>query len=103
MSFPIQLFRKGGPYGRGAKAYSVAGAETPEQAEMLIAKGWHPDKAKAIGVAKKSAPKLDDVPAPEPELTGREQLEAKADELGIEYRSNWKDETIARKIKEALA
>lgn len=33
----------------------------------------------------------------------REQLDARAEELGISTRSNWKDETVAEKIAEAEA
>ena len=97
MSYPIQLFRKGGPYGRGARSYSVAGAADAGQAEALIEKGWHVTLDQALGATQVAAHTLVE------EVSPRAELEAKATDLGIEFRSNWKDETIAKKIREALA
>lgn len=88
MTYPKQLYRKGGPYGLGAKAYSVAGCDNAEQEAKLVAGGWHETLDAALGL--------------EQEAFTREELEEKAKELGVSFNARTKDETLVNRIAEAL-
>ena len=65
-----------------------------EEVKSHIENGW--------SMTTNEAKNLDVIEADLDEAPTRSELEEKADELGISYRSNTKDETIAKKIEEAL-
>ncbi len=64
------------------------------EVDKHIESGWSmtTDEAKNLDVIDAD---IDDEPT-------RKEIEAKADELGVSYRANTKDETILKKIEEAL-
>lgn len=73
-------------------------AEEGEESELdaALADGWFPSPAEAkAGVVDETG---DDTTPPT-----REELEAKATELGIEFTKRTKDETLLEKIEAALA
>lgn len=94
--FPLMVFKSGGPYGRGRKAYSVGCARDAGELDKMLSRGWRKTKAEALG----------EKPAKEPEKElepTRAELEQKADELGIRHDKRMKDETITARIEEALS
>ena len=106
MSYPKQMFRAGGPYGRGDRRYSVTACVDEEQERALAAKGWHSDKDAAFGsvaaedvieAAEELEEAIDEITPPT-----RDELEQKAKELDVSFNSRTKDETLAKRIAEAL-
>jgi uncharacterized protein YmfQ (DUF2313 family) len=72
--------------------YIIVDADEEGAIDQALADGWHLTTDEAKGVVSEVDPE-----------TTRDELEAKAKELGITPQSNMKDATIAKKIKEALA
>ncbi len=95
MKQATMVYRHPGKHKIGREMYDQkvveAHAEEDEESELVtaLADGWFatPDEAR-YG--------LDDTPP------SREELEAKATELGISFRSNTHDDTLATKIADAL-
>ena len=105
--FPTILYRTPGPHKKPrGKSYAFKGAADKESFDALIAKGWsasyedaliaaQPLKPKAKAVEK--AAEIDEVSAPT-----REELEAKAKELGVSFNTRTSDITLADRITSAL-
>lgn len=100
MHFPAPLYRTPGPYrkGRGLKTYRVTGAKDQAHYDALLAKGWFPSYEEAVAgkIAVAEEP-IDEVSGPT-----REELEQKAEELGIGFNSRTSDKKLAERIAEAL-
>lgn len=108
MHFPAPLYRVPGPYrkGRGLKTYRVAGAKDQAQYDAMIANGWFPSYEEAVAgkiaasiieAAEALEDAVDDVSGPT-----REELEQKAEELGVSFNKRTSDKKLAERIAAAL-
>lgn len=97
MSNPTMVYKKGTKLKVDGEFFDYeiveADAEEGEESELdqALSEGWFRTPAEA----------LEGIPS-DNELPTREELEAKANELGIEFASNTRDKTLAKKIAEAL-
>ena len=104
---PTIVYRNPGKH-RGPKGstYDYLGVNSAEELKQAKAAGWREtldgaasEKAEAvIEQAEDLDEAIDEISAPT-----REELEKKADELEIPYNSRTKDETLVKRIAEALA
>lgn len=107
MIFPCHLYKVPGPHmGHGGVLYKYVGCADEQEFKRLSAMGWHASLSEAsagetakevIQTAEALEEAIDDVsPAT------RAELEQKAKELGIRGVHLMKDETLAKRIAEAL-
>lgn len=89
------LYKHGGKHKiHGDKfSYIIVDADEDGAIEDALSKGWHLTTAEA---------KLGKIDSNDDGAITRDELEAKATELGINFRSNTKDETILKAINEKL-
>lgn len=108
MHFPAPLYRVPGPYrkGKGLKTYSVCGAQHLDHYNALLERGWFPSYEEAVAgkraseiveAAEAFEDAIDEVSGPT-----REELEQKADELGIGFNKRTSDRKLAERIAAAL-
>ena len=105
--FPTILYRTPGPHKKPrGKTYAFISAADKESFDALIAKGWSASYEDALIAAQPLKPKakaaeksaeIDEVSAPT-----REELEAKAKELGVSFNTRTSDITLADRITSAL-
>jgi hypothetical protein len=103
MEFPQLLYRVGTAWTLESGTYDLATAKDAEHMAALLADGWHPDQyaAKAAAEAVPTA-----APAEEPDDDApptRDELEAKARELGIKFDGRTGDKKLAALIADKLA
>lgn len=96
IGFPTIVYRAPGTHFASAGTYDYRGVETPDQLEASIAEGWFLTLPEAIA-GKSDEPDQDDNAAPT-----REELEAKATELGIKFDGRTTDKSLAEKIEFVL-
>lgn len=97
IEFPTVVYRTPGNHHRAGGTYDYRGAGDQSQLEALIAQGWFLTLPEAIsGVTNAvSVPNEDDQPT-------REELEAKAKELGINFDGRTTDKSLSEKIEHVL-
>ena len=105
--FPTIMYRVPGPHKkpRGG-TYAYRGADDQEAFDALIAKGWFPSYEEAVagkvaGKATKAAAPVEDA-VDEVSAPTRDELEAKAKELGISFNARTSDKKLEERIAEAL-
>jgi len=111
MSFPTIMYRVPGPHKkpRGG-TYAYRGAEDKAEFDALLKKGWFPSyeeaansllvgnaAGKIIEAAEAFEDAIDEVSDPT-----RDELEAKAKELGVSFNARTSDKKLAERIAEAL-
>lgn len=105
--FPTIMYRVPGPHKkpRGG-TYKTIGAADKAEFNELLKKGWYPSYEEAaadkvateiIEAAEASEDAVDEVSAPT-----RDELEAKAKELGVSFNGRTSDKKLAERIAEAL-
>ena len=105
--FPTILYKTPGPHKkpRGG-TYKTTGAADKAEFDELLKKGWFPSyeeaaagkaAGKIIEAAEAFEDAVDEVSAPT-----REELEAKAKELGVSFNARTSDKKLAERIAEAL-
>ena len=105
--FPTILYRVPGPHKkpRGG-TYAYRGAANQAEFDALISKGWFPSyeeaaagkiAGKIVEAAEAFEDAVDEVSAPT-----RDELEAKAKELGVSFNARTSDKKLAERIAEAL-
>lgn len=106
VTYPKQLFRHPGPYGKGERSYAVIGVNNAEEEASAALKGWCATKEEAFGAeaaaevieaAQELEEALDDISPPT-----RDELETKAKELGVSFNRKTKDDVLAARIAKAL-
>lgn len=99
--FPTILYRTPGPHKkpRGG-TYAYQGAADQAEFDDLIAKGWFPSYEDAV--VGKVAPKKVKQPIDEVSGPTRDELETKANELGVSYDGRTSAKKIAERIAKAL-
>jgi hypothetical protein len=108
--FPALVYKDGGRYQRPHGTYDFTGVNNAEELAQKLSEGWYSSLDEAISPAKpveKSSPEPQK-PVSEPVLDDnapptRQELEAKATELGIKFDGRYSDKRIAQLIEEALA
>ena len=104
--FPTILYRTPGPHKKPrGKTYAFISAADQEAFDALIAKGWSASYEEAVSKLDKKpkakavekAAEIDEVSAPT-----REELEAKAKELGVSFNARTSDITLSDRITAAL-
>jgi hypothetical protein len=99
--FPAIVYRTPGPHKKPrGKTYAFRSAEDQESFDALIAKGWFASYDEAVG--SKLPTKVVEEPIDEESGPTRDELEAKATELGISYDGRTSDKKLAERIAEAL-
>ena len=100
IEFPTILYKDVGQYQRAGGTYSTAAVETQEDYDAKIAEGWvtHPDF-----IGKEPVKAAEKAPADDNAPPTREELEAKATELGIDFTAKTTDKKLAGLIEAALA
>jgi len=107
MSFPTIMYRVPGPHKkpRGG-TYAYRGAADKAEFDELLKNGWFPSYEEAaagktankiIEAAEAFEDAVDEVSAPT-----RDELEAKAKELGVSFNARTSDKKLAERIAEAL-
>ena len=92
--FPRFVFMDGGPIQRHGGTFSQALVENQEEMDAALKAGWFATLPEAIEGAKAEADANAD--------PTREELEAKAKELGIEFSPRIGDVKLAERIQSAL-
>lgn len=102
----MRRYRAASFFGRQFAPEILMGMQTREEVEDFVDEETRFDRARDVTPreptpdlkppASTSAPANDNQPSPE-----RAALEKRANELGVEFRANIKDETLAQRIKEA--
>lgn len=101
--FPTILYRTPGPHKkpRGG-SYAYCGAADQAEFDALIAKGWFASYEEAVAGKASVAAKVVEEPIDEVSGPTREELETKANELGVSYDGRTSDKKLAERIAEAL-
>lgn len=101
MSYPTIYYKTPGPYQGNGCTYGTIGVENEDQAKQLRAQGWFATYPEAT--EKKAASPAPEVPASDDNAPPtREELEKKAEELGIKFDGRTSDEKLAKKIEDAI-
>ena len=104
--FPALVYKAKGKYVRPNGTYDFTGVVDAEDLAKKLADGWYPSIEAAVEAKKPIL--TNEKPASEPIVDDnspptREELEAKAAELGIKVDGRHSDKKIAQLIDEALA
>lgn len=95
MEFPTILYRTPGPHQGNGCSWDYIGAESDSEVSRLLGGGWFLTLPEAIeGKAKALA--ADELP------TTREELEAKAADIGLKFDGRTSDARLLERITEAL-
>lgn len=97
--FPTIMYRTPGPHPkpRGG-TYAYKGAADQAEFDMLLGRGWFPSYEDAV--AGKIVATVSEIDTVSPAT--RDELEAKAKELGVSFNARTSDKTIAERIALAL-
>lgn len=97
--FPTIMYRTPGPHKKPrGKTYAYKGAADQAEFDALTAKGWFPSYEDAV--VGKIVAVVSEIDAVSPAT--RDELEAKAKELGVSFNARTSDKTIAERIASAL-
>ena len=104
--FPRFVYQAKGRFQRKGGTYDYSWVQTAEEQEKLLKEGWFESLEAAINPPKPTA--SNEKPTPEPIVDDnspptREELEAKAAELGLKVDGRHSDKKIAQLIDEALS
>jgi len=104
MTFPTMVYRSPG-FHRGPKGatFDFLGVKDAAALKAAKAAGWHETMEEATGAKKviEAAVALDEA-IDEISPPTREELEAKAEELGVKFNARTKDAVLAKRIAEAI-
>ena len=106
--FPTLLYRCPGPWSGNGYTFGSRPAKDETEYATALADGWHPTVPDAVEAFRKPKPvevfgSLPVEVPPDDAPPTRAEIEAKAAELGIPVHHKHKDETILKKIEEAIA
>lgn len=114
MKFPNLVYKSPGPHYCRGKKFGYRAVNDSAELQAAIAEGYYPTPELAIAkpddfdweqYAEESGwiePEPEVEPPADDEPPSREELEAKADQLGISYNGNTKDATLMKHIETAL-
>jgi len=102
--FPCLLYKTPGPHRKpGGLTYAYVGCADAQDYERLVAQGWRVSLSDALagkGVISAAEAFEDAVDNVSPAT--RDELEQKAKELGVSFNSRTSNETLAKRIAEAI-
>ena len=99
MSFPTLVYKvPGHHFGPNGSTYDYLGVKDEDALAKALAEGWSLTLLDAIGGKSDASDEPEDNAAP-----SREELEAKATELGIKFDGRTSDAGLLKKIDAALA
>lgn len=105
MDFPNLVYKAAGPYARPGGTYAYKPVANDEELSAAMADGWFCSLAEAVAykdLPTYSVAKVDEViPAIDAPPT-RQEMEAKAKELGIKFDGRTTDKVLLSKIEAAL-
>ncbi len=104
--FPTLLYKCPGPWSGNGYTFGSRPANDQTEFDAAVSDGWHPTVPLAVEAWRKpvAAPiPLEPPPVPLDAPPTREEIEAKAKELGIAVHHKHSDATLLKKIDEALA
>jgi hypothetical protein len=97
--FPTIMYRTPGPHKKPrGKTYAYKGAADQAEFDALLGKGWFPSYEDAV--VGKIVAVVSEIDTVSPAT--RDELEAKAKELGVSFNARTSDKTIAERIASAL-
>ena len=97
--FPTIMYRTPGPHKKPrGKTYAYKGAADQAEFDVLLGRGWFPSYEDAV--VGKIVAVVSEIDAVSPAT--RDELEAKAKELGVSFNARTSDKTIAERIASAL-
>ena len=99
--FPQMLYRAGGSEQAHGGNFSTLVVGDAEAFSAALADGWHETTTAAVQAGSKPAEVVPEVPDDAPPT--REELEAKAHELGIKFDGRWGDKKLSDAIAAKLA
>ena len=99
IDFPTIMYRTPGPHKKPrGKTYAYKGAADQAEFDALLGRGWFPSYEDAV--VGKIVAVVSEIDAVSPAT--RDELEAKAKELGVSFNARTSDKTIAERIASAL-
>jgi hypothetical protein len=99
---PTILYRvPGAHFGPPGFTYDYRGVDTEEALEAALADGWHESLADAMAPPV-AVPEAAPVPADDAPVM-RDELEQKAEELGIKVDGRWSDKRLIAEIETKMA
>ena len=105
MEYPIHVYKSPGANSFDGATYDWKQCNSDEELELLREDGWRLTRSDAIG-ATKHGKKVADVQTKvvdENAPPTRQELEQKAQELGISVDGRWSDKKLADKVAEAIS
>lgn len=97
MSYSNMVYRCPGPHQRAGGTYEFRGVTSKAEEDELLRAGWFETLPEAIN----GRAALKELPPSELPPT-RDELEQKAKELGIKFDKKTSDETLSKKISDAV-
>lgn len=96
MEFPTLVYKDGGPHQRPGGTFDYKRIVNADEMALALASGWFETLVEATQPAEVAAPDDDAPPT-------RDELEAKARELGLKFDGRTGDKALLAKIEAALA
>ena len=109
IQFPVLLYKCPGGWPGDGFTFGARGANDQGEFDAAVSDGWHATVPEAVEAWKAPQPSPTAVETPEASLPPldapptREEIEAKAAELGITVHHKHSDSTLLKKIDDALA
>jgi hypothetical protein len=106
MSFPTLVYRCPGPHwGPPGTTYQSTGVSDQAALDKALGEGWHASLSDAVDVFLNPAPArvaIVSEPIEDNAPPTRDEMMAKAAEIGLAVDKRWSDKTLANKIIEVL-
>ena len=106
MSFPTLVYRCPGPHwGPPGTTYQSTGVSDQAALDRALGEGWYASLSEAVDVFLNPAPArvaIVSEPLEDDAPPTRDEMMAKAAEIGLAVDKRWSDKTLANKIIEAL-
>jgi hypothetical protein len=107
IQFPVFLYQCPGTWSGDGFTFGARLANDQGEFDAAVSEGWYPTVPQAVEAWRKPVQvSIPPAPVSVPDDNApptREELEAKATELGIEFDGRHKDSTLMKKIDDALA
>lgn len=99
MDYPRNVYKSPGPYSCQSGSFDLMSVGDKEEHEIAVIDGWSDSVPEAVAGKKKAATVA---PADDNAPPTRDEMNAKAKELGIKTDGRWSDERLMQKIESKL-